>query len=173
MSTPWQVALQALQDSPTMPSEKLEGILKLGVESLDLKLGILSYIRGEIYTVKYFYPPDAGLYRDQTFEYRKTYCEITTRLGIPVAISPMYESEYHLHPCYEMFKLEAYIGISLYIRGRLYGTLNFSSPEERPSRFTNADRDLIRALGQAAETHLLASGEADLLFAADVTGGEM
>jgi len=147
----YELALNELLNTTQFTlDEKLEGLLHIGTEGLGLQMGIISHIEQNAYTVKHFYPFDAGLQRGQVFEFAKTYCDITMRLRTTVAINPMHSSEYKLHPCYESFHLECYIGVPLVVHDALYGTLNFSSPEPRPIGFKQADRTFMKNLSQAA-----------------------
>jgi GAF domain-containing protein len=127
-------------------SSTIEALLEAGRQQFQMAMGIVSHVAGKDYTVKYFVPADAGLHQGQVFESDRTYCDITLRLRIPVGIHHMQQSEHHLHPCYEVFRLESYIGTPLYIGDEMYGTVNFSSPTPRLQKFTNADRDYIRDL---------------------------
>ena len=125
----------------------LHEVLKLTTNVLGMKVGILSRIQGEVYTVEACYAPETALQPGQTFDLRKTYCSITLNAEDVVAINHMAASEHHGHPCYEAFKLESYIGIPIKVDGTPYGTLNFSSTRPKDPPFDAVDRDFIRLLG--------------------------
>ena len=145
--------LQAIVDAPDMPNEdRLTAIMQLGREAFALDLAIISHIVGSDYHVQYAYPPDA-IPPGQVFELGKTYCSITIKFPLPVAIAHMQASEHNRHPCYEAFKLESYIGASLMIDGKLYGTVNFSSPTPRKP-YTHTERQLIQRMGAAVSAIL-------------------
>jgi PAS domain S-box-containing protein len=55
-----------------------------------------------------------------------------------------------MHPCYNSFHLESYIGVPIEVEGRLYGTINFSSSKPNKKGFSKADHDLITLLGEWA-----------------------
>lgn len=124
--------LAVCQSTKTPLSEKLQVCLTYGIETLGLDMGIVSHIEDGTYTVVEACvaagdPPPPGT----TFETGSTYCDITTSaLGI-VAIEHMRDSEYHNHPCYDAFKLEAYIGAPLWRQNKVVGTVNFSAAEAR------------------------------------------
>ncbi len=66
--------------------------------------------------------------------------------GLPagvVELSYVGAGDLKSHPCYRKFRLEAYIGAPLYVEGRPYGTLNFSSPAPRRP-FTEGERMLLQ-----------------------------
>ncbi|MBO6586875.1 MAG: PAS domain S-box protein [Gracilimonas sp.] len=127
--------------------QQINQSLKLTSELLGLELGIISSVKDQTYTVKYFYPEDTGLEKGMEFELGNTYCDIMLKADEVLAINHMGESEYCHHVCYEQFKLESYIGVPVYVDGDLFGTLNFSS-EERRREFTQGDKDTITLLSE-------------------------
>lgn len=151
MSTPsLQQAINAILEQSDISNDgKIEALLKFGLQQLNLDVAIVSSIKDDRYIVNYFYPPESGLSQGQVFDYSKTYCHITVKLRQVVAINPMYSSEYKAHPCYEIFRLEAYIGVSLVVGGKFFGTLNFSSATMRPTPFTKEDREVMTKLSAA------------------------
>ena len=145
----WQlltaVATQREVNIDTRISHALEETLKL----LELDIGILSRINGDIYTVVNFSAPtEAPLHRGQDFALGQTYCAITVDAMQVVAIDEMKESKYNRHPCYEAFQLESYIGTPVFVYGERFGTLNFSSPTPHKQLFVEEDKQLIDLLAQ-------------------------
>jgi PAS domain S-box-containing protein len=53
-----------------------------------------------------------------------------------------------LHPCYESFGIESYIGAPVVVDGDPFGTVNFSSTTPRDRPFADADRVYVRLLAQ-------------------------
>lgn len=135
------------------PGDKITELLRFGVDALGLNLGIVSHIQKDVYTVKYFYPHDAGLQMEQVFDTRQTYCSITINFAVdrPLAIPHMAASAYRTHPCYEVFQLETYIGIGFKVNGQRYGTVNFSSNEPHTA-YSDADNALMLAIAQRIAT---------------------
>ncbi len=127
---------------------KIEKLLALGLEAFNLDVAIVSHIVGQSYTVKYYWPLDAGLEHGQVFELGQTYCSITLRLGAVVGIPYVQESPYRNHPCYQVFQLVSYFGVQLRVRGKYYGTVNFSSPNLRKEPYTDVDRRLLRQIAE-------------------------
>lgn len=127
--------------------EDLERALALAANFFGLSIGIVSRVEEDEYIVERVHQPEgAGIQVGQTFALGNTYCAITLQADDVVAIDDMRSSEYNEHPCYEAFRLESYLGAPLRVDGELYGTLNFSSPDARPRRWTETDCDLVRLL---------------------------
>lgn len=125
---------------------QIDFALKVVADLLDMDLAILSHIIGEQYIIKNYYPDVAELEKGQVFELGNTYCSITLQQDGPFGITHMKESEYHTHPCYELFQLESYLGIPVYVGKELYGTINFSSPTPRKQSYLHSDYALLEVL---------------------------
>ncbi len=80
-----------------------------------------------------------------------------------MTIEDVPNSRYNTHPCYAAFGLESYVGIPLYVEGRRFGTLNFSSPAVRPTPFTKAEKEFLLLMGQWVSTELEKQFSADNL----------
>lgn len=128
--------------------EQLYVALRSTCELLGLEIGIISRINGDTYNIEHFFPDGVGLFKGQQFELGNTYCSITLSSSGAFSIPHMGESEYTMHPCYEAFHLESYIGIPFDVNGKQYGTINFSSSLPKEDGFSKADSDLMTLLGQ-------------------------
>ncbi len=128
--------------------QRLHQALAVGAGYYGLALGIVSRVVGDIYTVQAQVSPPGALQEGQVFHLGDTYCAITLAAGEVVAIAEMGRSEHLGHPCYEAFKLEAYIGAPIYVRGLVYGTVNFSSAEPYSRQFDQGDREFISLLAR-------------------------
>jgi len=118
-------------------------------EIFDLELAIISKIEGNDYIVVDFYSadPNTGLQIGTSFDFKNTYCSITYSHDDIIAIHSMKNSRYHQHPCYKNFQLEAYIGMPLWVNGKRYGTINFSSPRPR-DEFSEYEKEYLMILAQ-------------------------
>jgi PAS domain S-box-containing protein len=126
--------------------EQFQHALAIGAEHLGLEFGIVSHIEGDDYEVVAQVSPPDTLKDGQHFTFGVTYCHITLGQEGVVAIAHMGESEHLGHPCYQAFKLESYIGAPLRVEGRVYGTVNFSSPHPYPRSFDDVDREFVAQL---------------------------
>ncbi|WP_374479650.1 PAS domain S-box protein [Zoogloea sp.] len=136
--------------------EELRAMLRIGVTQFGLDIGIISRIDGDIYKVVSQVSPPDTLQDGQEFSLPDTCCDITLSRGDGVLAIPHMGSSPHAdHPCYEAFKLEAYIGAPVHVAGRLYGTVNFSSPSPYGREFDERDEEFMllisRWIGAAIE----------------------
>ncbi|WP_372768583.1 PAS domain-containing protein [Pseudoalteromonas sp.] len=123
--------------------DKINAMLQLGCDIFQLPLGIVSEI-SENYKVLYCACPNNEILPEQEFDFEHTYCFHTFNANTAIAFNHVAKSEIAAHPCYTNFKLESYIGCPIFVEGKRFGTLNFSSPEISSHPFTNNDLEIIR-----------------------------
>ena len=128
--------------------EKLENILQVGVEQFALPVGLISRIEGEDYHVEYSYTLNGETLSGARFDLGSTYCTHTLKSDLPTSYFHTGISDIKGHPCYKEFGLEAYIGIVIYVSGKRWGTLNFSSPDPRKQAFGDDDYEVMKLLSQ-------------------------
>ena len=141
-------------ESSLSVNQQIQHALLEGVNMLDLEIGIVSRVVGNTYTILNFVAEQAPLAKGQTFDLGNTYCALTLEADDVIAIDDMRLSEYSGHPCYAAFKLESYIGVPLFVDGKPYGTLNFSSTSPTDRKFSESDKVLIRLMGRWVSTVL-------------------
>ena len=122
---------------------KVQRVLELGATTLDLPLGIVSHIRGEVYRLLYVHGPADMPQPGTEFQLGETYCAHTLKASGPLAFHHAGKSTIAGHPCYEKFGLESYIGAPIVVDGQPFGTLNFSGVAPRGAPFTDADLSLV------------------------------
>ncbi|MFC3151370.1 ATP-binding protein [Litoribrevibacter euphylliae] len=135
---------------------QIQELLRLGLERFVLDIAILSNIEDGDYTVMHCVTPDGvELKPGDKFDVGITYCNITCTSRQPVAIEHMGKNDkYSTHPAYAAFQLESYIGVPIHVNGRLYGTLNFSSPNPYPRQFRDVDIDALKLMASWIEVEL-------------------
>ncbi len=146
-------------------TERVDAILELGAEHFGLPIAIFSRIEGPTYTVIRARHPEDALSPGMTFELGSTYCSHVFQANDVQGFHHVAESRISTHPCYQNFKLEAYLGSPIFVDGTRYGTLNFSSPTEtRP--FTRQDVELVRLFADWIGNEILRQRHLDSLNAA-------
>ena len=128
--------------------EKLQRILQVGAEQFALPIGLISSIEGEAYRVEYSHTPNGEVLPGDIFELGNTYCVHTLKSDLPTSYFHTALSDIKEHPCYQNFGLEAYIGIVVYVDGKRWGTLNFSSPDPKQKPFGDDDYEVMKLLAQ-------------------------
>ncbi|BES72594.1 hypothetical protein RE428_36120 [Marinobacter nanhaiticus D15-8W] len=123
--------------------ERVDAILRMGCDYFGLPVGIFSRIVGAVYEVRQVVHPEEAIARGTKLDFSDTYCSHVYKEGDVGAFHHVGQSELKTHPCYRNLKLEAYLGATIFVDGRRYGTLNFSSSQPA-NPFSAQDRELIR-----------------------------
>ena len=77
----------------------------------------------------------------------KTFCQVTFSSPDTIAISHVAESEYKDHPAASFLGMQSYIGCSINVHGKKFGTINFSNRTPVIHPFTEMDQDLVNLMG--------------------------
>ena len=108
--------------------QEIREILRTGLQTLGLDIGIVSHITGEQYIVVQCESTGEGIAAGTEFELQDTYCSDVIRTGKTRFYKDVAEiTEMLKHPCYLNTQLRAYIGTPIIVNGSIWGTLNFSS----------------------------------------------
>jgi len=128
-------------------TSRINRLLELALEYLSLDVGIVSEIIGDDYFIRYFRPHDVPADLNDSFDYKDTYCDILINEGRSWATNHMGKSKYAKHACYEIFKVESYIGSQIFVDNTFFGTLNFSSPKVSDKYFLKEEVAFVEMLG--------------------------
>ena len=109
-------------------NNKIESLLRVGLNHFGLEKAIISRIAESDYIIEYCVDFKGELEPLTAFDLSGTYCVHTLSENRAVGFHYVAKSEIKNHPCYKNFKLESYIGTPIRLSDSLYGTINFSSP---------------------------------------------
>ncbi|KNC54842.1 sensor protein [Thecamonas trahens ATCC 50062] len=146
--------------------DKTERGLEIVGRRLGVDMAIFSRVVDEVYEVMANWDASGGLKDGMTFPLGNTYCSITLATASQVSIPVWSSSPYRMHPCFEAFQLEAYIGTPVESQGKTFGTVNFTSKSPRAVPFTEGERYVVKLLamlvGRALDEAALDQALADL-----------
>ncbi|WP_157471697.1 PAS domain S-box protein [Gilvimarinus agarilyticus] len=147
-----QQALHRLNEIASLPStgakQQLRQALRLGADYLRLPLGIVSEVNGDDYRIHVQVSPADALSDNQVFHLPHCFCVETLHGQDVMAVHHTGRSSLASHPCYQSTQLECYIGAPVWVKGNVFGTLNFSAPEARANEFSDYERDFVRVLAR-------------------------
>ena len=139
--------LYQISSSELVYKERLNKTLEVGKTYFNLDLGIVSRISGDEYVVK-FISENPAVKEDHVFELGSTYCShIFGKPGV-ASWDNAGESEIASHPCYQGFKLNTYIGTTIFVNNEPYGTINFTSEPKRGKPFTEREKYFVKLMAQ-------------------------
>ncbi|MDX9994951.1 MAG: GAF domain-containing protein [Rhodocyclaceae bacterium] len=115
-------------------------ILEEGRRRFDAMLGIVSRISGDTYEIFAVSSmtgiPETG----DLYALDAVYCREVVRQRTTVAITQIDGvAGMRLHPLYDTIPCEFYISSPIFLEGRVWGTLNFTSLEKRDGPFSPED----------------------------------
>lgn len=146
--------LKKLHSTLTRPydnfNQMASEILKSGTEVFHLPVGIFSKITGENYRIEAATHPEGALTEGMEFLLGNTYCDAVLSKKRTVSYAEFGKEPMALgHPVYQQMKLEAYLGTPVWVNGKIFGTLNFSSTLARETGFSQQEIELIELMAQA------------------------
>ncbi|MBE9046214.1 PAS domain S-box protein [Pleurocapsales cyanobacterium LEGE 10410] len=122
--------------------------LATGCKIFGLSTGIVSHIQERNYTILAI-QTDLPIATNAEFKLKDTYCKAVVREKHTIAYAHVGEiAAMQTHPVYQNLKLESYIGTPIWVRGEIYGTLNFSDTRVRKD-FQPQERELIELMAQS------------------------
>jgi len=81
------------------------------------------------------------------FPLDKTFCQVTFASPETIAISHVAQSEFKNTPAAQFLGIQSYIGTSINVYGKKFGTVNFSNRTPVQRAFTEADKDFVKLIG--------------------------
>ena len=128
--------------------EKIRALLVMGLDEFGMEVAILSRVEANLYTIVAAVSPDNSLQPGMSFSLGNTYCRHTLSAGHPTGIEQTDPSMGRDHPYFKNQKIVSYIGTAVYVRGKIYGTLNFSSYKPYPGKFSQEDLRYLQLMSQ-------------------------
>ncbi|GAB4517616.1 MAG: hypothetical protein OHK0046_24350 [Anaerolineae bacterium] len=149
----------AMQEYPDLVS-LFRAYLLAGCDLLRLPVGIISHIEDEQYTVLAVEGTPITN-RGARYGLDDTFCTAVVESQSTITYAHVgLQQELRCHPIYTNLHVESYIGTPIWVEGRIYGTLNFSSLRPRVNNFDSLEVEFIELMAQAvghaieAELHL-------------------
>ena len=147
--------IQSLYEATSISGISLDNriteTLKLGCRVLGMEIGKLGRQfpeKNESVFLNTVAPPELPAKRGLILPLDKTFCNITFSADGPIAIQHVSKSSYKDHPAAEFLGMEAYIGTTIYVHDKKFGTVNFSNRQPMEKPFTQTDKDFVNLLGK-------------------------
>ena len=148
-----QESLEALQRLYAVSSDrdrsferKVDAILRLGTEYLDLDNGFLTRIEQGTQHVERSVATHPGLEAGESCPLDEAYCKRTIELDRLLTVVNAADEGWEGDPAHDRFGLGSYVGGRVEIDGELYGTLCFADVDRRDEAFTDTQRTFVELL---------------------------
>jgi two-component system, sensor histidine kinase and response regulator len=127
---------------------RIRRMLALGCSTMELPTGMLTRIDGDRYEIQEAVshqstPPPQGRY-----QLHGSYCEWTTQSRETITFSAPDQSDWSPPATDPLGIPQAFAGITIYVKGAIYGTLSFSSGAPRAKAFTGYEKTFLKLTAQ-------------------------
>ena len=147
--------IRSLYDVASKPGftfdQQITEVLQTGCVLLGTEIGRLCQIdekQQENIILNVVAPEESNIKAGIKLPLEKTFCNVTFSEEKGVSVSNAGKSEWKDSSCYEFSHLEAYIATPIYVNGKKFGTINYSSHTARTVPFKETDMDLVRLMGR-------------------------
>lgn len=131
------------------PEEHTNQMLEFGCRMLGMEIGKVCSIDEATgtNTVVSVHSSALDIKRGSVLPLEQTFCCIAFSKEQALAINDAGQSGYDKSACFDFTHFEAYIGTTVWLRGKKYGIVNFCSRRPRPKAFSETDKDLVNLIG--------------------------
>lgn len=138
-----------VNDEELVPAERIDAMLEIGTDWLDLELGFVAAVdqerdRQEVVAAN----GDHDLIRPGAVtSLDRAFCRAVLEADAAVGVNDAVQDDWGDDPAYIEYGLSSYIGSKLYVDGEFYGTLCFAAEDPREDAFSEDDRMFLELLG--------------------------
>ncbi len=143
-----------VSDADLAFEEKLDRILELGRDRLDLPLAFLTRIEDDTQRVVAAIGSHNRLQGGRSGPLSETYCRKTIQQTGLLAVQDAASEGWASDPAYDRFGLGCYLGGKILVDENLYGTLCFAGKTGRERSFTESERVFVELLVQSVSYEL-------------------
>lgn len=141
---------QAITKNYHTEQELFNEYLAIGCRIFEMETGIVSSIKGDIYTILAYSSPLEGLSIGLEFALEDTYCREVIAEEKTIAIAAVGQDiKLCEHPVYKNMKLEAYISAPIYVNGNIFGTINFTDRTIKDGGFNRNQLEVLEIMAKA------------------------
>jgi len=143
--------MQAIASNQSLNwSEKLEALLQLGCNELQLPMGVVNVVTGGGCEIIALYSHQKFIDNGDRIALEGTFTEAVLRHGGMLACPDVNASPLSQLPSNHLLRFEAYVGIPVVIDGQIYGTLAFVSQTAPRAPFHTRELHLVELIAQSA-----------------------
>lgn len=145
-----QAALRALNEIASIPvldaEEQLRCALAIGARYLGLPCGSVSRVQGNQNHIRVSVGTTCP--RPTTGPLSNYFCEFTVRNQDVFSCEEISRSAYVNHYAIKHMNVDTYIGVPIWLQGKIYGVLSFDSERSRYQAYDDLDKDFMRLLAR-------------------------
>ncbi len=146
-----QAALRALNEIASIPvvdaEDQLRRALAIGSRYLGLPMGAVSRVQGHRYQIKVKIG-SGGIEQGAVDALSNYFCELTLGREEVFAQDDISLGNHANHVAHLQGRVESYIGVPIWLKSQIYGTLYFASERSRHQAYDDLDYDFMRLLAR-------------------------
>ncbi|MGH1536857.1 MAG: ATP-binding protein [Gammaproteobacteria bacterium] len=151
-------------DAALSLKDKINSILKEGVNYLGLDCGVICKIENKILSIAYSQcPKKYQISTNLPYKLEETFCSYTYKYNDIVAAHNISNSDLNHFPEHIDAGINCYLGTPLYIHGRIYGTVSFSDFKTKNEPFSEREKSFVRLISQWIGNEMMRSQYIDYL----------
>jgi signal transduction histidine kinase/DNA-binding response OmpR family regulator/HPt (histidine-containing phosphotransfer) domain-containing protein/PAS domain-containing protein len=147
-----EVALRTLNtitlDQELSLFEKIQALLVMGVQHFEMDTGILAKIVNDDYEVIEFYSTGRTFAKGEHLNLSYTFSQEVLKSERPLAFEKATGTQWESHLCHRTYKIEAYMGATIRVAGKVYGTLSYSRLKAHDRPFSSAETEFLNLMAQ-------------------------
>ena len=151
----------------------VESVLELGVDYLDVDIGVFASVDANTYAVEAAVPDNGPITAGDSFDLEETYCSSVVASGEPVTFTSGPEGETVDTAAYGTDGLQTYLGVPVVVDNTPYGTLCFTAQDSRSKAFTDGDTAFAQIAAQWLGSELSSNAFAAKLTALNKTARQL
>ena len=137
---------QISADTTLSFADRIDRVLAMTCDRLDLSYGFLTTVDEETHEVVYAHGDHATLEPGHTAPLAESYCRKTIQQDSLFTLENAPAEGWADDPASQRFDLDSYLGGNIEIGGRQYGTLWFADGDARERPFTDTERAFVEVL---------------------------
>ena len=171
----WRTLLSQDRDLAT----KIKQVLTQMKDYYGLEFGLVTRLDDNRCYIEHSVSPNEEMMSGQSFDLEHSYSAHIHSEGGARGFNCYSESWIKDHPLQHRIRIEAYIGAPLFVEGKRYGALNFSSRTARQKRFSKTDYSIIELAAQwlgyeiGLDNHLQSLKQSEERFALAAQGSSV
>ncbi len=144
---------------------RIVALLEMGCSRFGMDIGLLGQVLGERYEVIAAHLPEDflfGIAKGDAFTLEQTFDREVLRYNEPLVIQSVKDSQWRHHPAYTVRRVASYIGTKIFVSGRVYGTLSFTSRLAK-NKWSSTDIEVLKLMATYIGGELLRQDETETL----------
>ncbi len=128
--------------------EKVQALLVMGTQHFEMDTGILAKIEGEDYEIVESYSTIRSLQKGEHLNIGETFSGDVLKFERPLAFEKATGTQWESHMCHRTYQIEAFLGATIRVAGKVYGTLSYSRLQPRERAFSSAETEFLNLMAQ-------------------------